>query len=392
MILLPGSGQCPESFVNPRKKISWASFRIFFCYTQISYVLRITFSKDVLMTRLPLTTQTLYAELLELLTADEAQRSIGHLSGTFTDKTVRGHCYVYFQYSVPGGGKKQVFLGRKDPVLDKIAADFAQSRELRTEERRTLQRLCAQLNAGGVVMPDAATGRVLEHLAAAGLFRQGVLVGTHAFNQLGTLLGVKWAGGQQTEDIDIASQVQLAVGGAKIDFPELLDRLQMGFLPVPGLDPRSPTTSFKVRGRSLRVDLLCPDRTRESEGPVLIPALQAAAQPLPYLDFVMADAQRAALIYGAGVLVAVPSPARFALHKLLVSRERQAAWQTKAEKDLQQAAELLDVLLADRPGDLLMAWDDVVGRNWQKKVLAGIEALYPRRPVVADRLKKLLGE
>ena len=41
----------------------------------------------------------------------------------------------------------------------------------------------------------------------------------------------------------------------------------MGFLPVPGLDPKSPTTSFKVRGQSLRVDLLATD----SEGLSRVP-------------------------------------------------------------------------------------------------------------------------
>jgi hypothetical protein len=42
------------------------------------------------MNRLPLETQTLYAELVEQLTALEAQRAIGHLPGCFTLKTVKG--------------------------------------------------------------------------------------------------------------------------------------------------------------------------------------------------------------------------------------------------------------------------------------------------------------
>jgi hypothetical protein len=76
------------------------------------------------MQKLSLATQTLYAELLEQLTALDAQRSIGQLAGTFTEKHVRGHTYVYFQYSVPGGSKKQVFIGRKDPVLQKVVENF----------------------------------------------------------------------------------------------------------------------------------------------------------------------------------------------------------------------------------------------------------------------------
>ena len=42
------------------------------------------------MEKLSLETQTLYAEFLERLTAVEARRSIGRLSGSFTTKTVKG--------------------------------------------------------------------------------------------------------------------------------------------------------------------------------------------------------------------------------------------------------------------------------------------------------------
>jgi len=342
------------------------------------------------MTRLPLTTQTLYAELLDQLTADEAGRSIGHLNGTFIRKRVRGHRYIYLQYSIPGGGRKQVFVGRQDPALEKVVRDFEEGRQRRADDLQGRQRLCAQLGAGGWPLPDGASGRVLQHLAEAGLFRQGVLVGTHAWNLIGGMLGVRWDDWSQTEYIDIASHLQLAIGDEAIDLPGVLDRLQMGFLPVPALSPDSPATSFKVRGQNLRVDLLCPAHSRQTEGPILIPAFKAAAQPLPYLDYLLKDPQRAALPYAAGILVMVPSPARFALHKLIVSRERAATWQTKVEKDLNQAAELLDLLHTERPGDLLLAWDDILRRNWQQKVLAGLEAMQRLRPSLVEQVRELL--
>ena len=42
----------------------------------------------------------------------------------------------------------------------------------------------------------------------------------------------------------------------------------------------------------------------------------ANAAPVRYLDYVLEDAQPAAVVNGGGVLVRVPSPARFAIHKL----------------------------------------------------------------------------
>ncbi|GAB4554052.1 MAG: GSU2403 family nucleotidyltransferase fold protein [Geothermobacteraceae bacterium] len=342
------------------------------------------------MTRLPLTTQTLYAELLELLTVDEAERSIGHLQGTIVRKTVRGHRYIYLQYSVPGGGRKQVFVGRQDPALEKFVSDFEKGRQRRAKDLQARQRLCAQLAAGGWPLPDAASGRVLQHLADAGLFRHGVLVGTHAWNLIGGMLGVSWGSWHQTEDIDIAGHLQLAIGNEAVDLPGTLERLKMGFLPVPALNPEDPATSFKVRGHNLRVDLLCPAHSRQTEGPILIPAFKAAAQPLPYLGYLLKEPQRAALPYGSGVLIMVPSPARFALHKLIIARERAATWHTKIEKDLHQAAQLLEVLQTDRPGDLLLAWDDILQRNWQKKVMAGLEAMQKLHPHLGEQIRKAL--
>ncbi|CAN0403996.1 unnamed protein product, partial [Phaeothamnion confervicola] len=58
---------------------------------------------------------------------------------------------------------------------------------------------------------------------------------------------------------------------------------------------------------------------------------------------------------GGATLVNVPDPARFALHKLLVSGRRLVFEQAKAGKDRQQAAEIIAALYEDRRGDLTLA-------------------------------------
>jgi len=126
-------------------------------------------------------------------------------------------------------------------------------------------------------------------------------------------------------------------------------------LPVPGLNPKSPETSFKVRGRTLRVDLLTPAQGARDGKLVIIRHLKAAAQPLELLDYLLEAPIATPLVNGGATLVNVPDPARFALHKLMVSGRRQVFEQTKAGKDRQQAAEILDVLYEDRRGDLTAA-------------------------------------
>lgn len=107
-------------------------------------------------------------------------------------------------------------------------------------------------------MPDMA--RIIHRLADSGVFKVGgVLVGTVAFQVLGAQLGVGWAGeARSTQDVDIASDttVAIAVPDLKADVPAAIESLRMGFFPVPRLSRTEPSTSYAIRGRTLRVDLL----------------------------------------------------------------------------------------------------------------------------------------
>lgn len=333
------------------------------------------------MERIRLETQTLYSELLEQLSAQEAHRSIGHLPGTFVTKKVKGGNYYYFQYSSPGGVLKQVYLGKEDAILKKALERFEKERPRSSAEQKNIQTLCAQLRAGGALTTDASSGRVLKALSDAGVFKGGgVLVGTHAFSVLGNLLGYRWEGaGLKTQDLDLASfsTLNLAVPETPADIPQTLESLEMGFLPVPAFHPSAASTSFKVRGQALRVDLLTPEKKPNQKKSVHIARWNAWAQPLRYLDYLLGETVRGAVIDGGGLLVNVPTPARFTLHKLIVSQERSVVFHGKKEKDLRQASELMDVLVSERPGDLVLAWEALKSRGagWIKKAKSGLSAL-----------------
>jgi len=331
------------------------------------------------MERLPLETQTLYAELLERLMAVETRRTIGRAPGSFTDKTVKGESYCYFQYSEPGGGTRQIYVGRKTPALMRVIARFEKERAEFGTDREDIQRLCAQLRADWAQMTDVASARVLRALADAGVFQLGgVLVGTHAFTVLGNMLGTRWSSSAlRTQDVAMSHSLSVVVPSLQTDVPKALESLEMGSLPVPALDIKHPSTSFKVRGKSLRVDILTPQGTSRSSKPVVIDRFNVAAQPLAFLDYLIEGAEPAAVVDGGGVLVQVPTPARFVLHKLLVSRERKAALHGKGEKDLAQAAQLLSLLAEERPGDLALAWRGIEkrGSGWVRRTAAGLVSI-----------------
>jgi hypothetical protein len=88
--------------------------------------------------------------------------------------------------------------------------------------------------------------------------------------------------------------------------------------------------------------------------------------------------QQAAVLHSAGaVLVNVPHPARYALHKLIVAGERPASRIAKSNKDVQQAAALLSVLGEQARWQVDEAWSDLVARGpgWRSRVQRGRDAL-----------------
>lgn len=319
---------------------------------------------------LPPETQTLYAELLDRLLAEAARRGPAKARGAFVHKTIKGETYDYFQYSEPGGKVRQVYLGKRGRATKRIMNRFAHDRAGVESERADIERLCAQVRAGGAWSMDGRAARVLQSFSAAGVFEGGaVLVGTHAFGILGNLLGRRWSGRNiRTQDLDLAAvSVAARTEQASVDAPGALDRLEMGFLPVPTLNPRHPSTSFKVRGQALRVDFLTPGvGTR----PVSVPEWGTCAQPLPYLDYLIENPERAAAVDRGGFLVLVPTPARFAMHKVLVAGERPAAFHTRAAKDIAQATEILSVIAQERPTDMEAALNALHSRGWGKKFRA----------------------
>lgn len=336
------------------------------------------------MEKQPLENQTLYAELLEQLRSLDTIRSIGFLDGSFVAKTVKGEAYVYFQHYDASGAKKQLYLGRKTGILDELIAKYQTERNDFAPDLSSIERLCAQLRVGGALTADNATGRVIRQLAESGVFRLGgVLIGTHAYIALGNVLGVMWEhGGIRTRDIDIAGnrsterELEIVLPRNDADIPSALESLKMGFFPIPQLDSQQPSTSFMVRGNKLRVDVLTDQRGRLNK-PVYIPRFKTAAQPLRFMEYLLEEKIPAVVINGGGTLVNVPTPARYAIHKLIIAQERGAETMVKRDKDFLQAFQVLSVLREERPGDISLAVDNAVqrGPGWIKRVESGMREL-----------------
>lgn len=332
--------------------------------------------------RIPESVHTLYAELVDQsIQAAASGVTLGlPARGSFVSKEIKGRIYWYFQ-RLEGGRKRQHYLGPESASLRRWMSAISSARgELAVDSERRAE-LVSMLVAGGLTRESAPVSKVLESLAEVGVFHRGaVLVGTQAFGLYANMLGVRFdRGSSRTQDVDLAQDpdISLALDPDRVpsDVARVLRDSDPRFLAVPALDPRQPSTSYKVRGRDLRVDFLTPARNRESLEPVFLSIFQIAAQPMPFLGYLMEAPEQAVVLGGSGVLVNVPKPARFALHKIWTSRQRPATEQAKAAKDLRQADQLLGVLLSDRAADIREAWRFVARQTNRRDIREGLGGL-----------------
>jgi len=249
----------------------------------------------------------------------------------------------------------------------------------RRQERRRLVSTLRRLIPG----PTATLGKVLDTVAHAGLFRRGVvLVGTAAYQCYPPLLGAILPSATiMTQDADLAT-ADLALD-AEIEgdsMATILQRADASFAALPALDPKAAPARFR-NAENFVVDLLTPQRRRSDRNPMPLKALGAGAIPLQYLDWLIAEPVLAVALHGAGVAVALPRPARFAVHKLILAQKRGAHELAKSRKDLAQAAALITALREAAPFALEDALHEArsMGRDgWARPIersLSQIEAL-----------------
>ena len=317
---------------------------------------------------IPLPLHTVYADLVDRCASAAFDMAFAE-DGVFTSKMVRGRRYWYFQ----DRARKQQYVGAETPeLLEQIKAH----KEVRGEQRDRRSLVSTLVRSAHLPRPAALVGRVVQALADSGVFRlRGVLVGTVAYQTYAAMLGTRLpAASVQTGDIDIAQfrNVSIAVGDK---IPPMLDTLQQvdpSFRGLPNAHDKHSVTSYSSK-TGLRVDFLTPNRGPDSDAPAHLPALRTDAQQLRFLDFLIHDPEPAVLLHGEGVYVLVPSPERYAVHKLIVATRRQLG-AAKGGKDLKQAEALLTVLAQKRPHELKAVWAEAFGRGtrWRQFIGEGL--------------------
>lgn len=329
---------------------------------------------------LDITYRTLTAELLDRALDAQFDQDFDE-AGTFIKVKVKDREYWYYKRSLKNGqSDKRSYVGLVEDVeISKRVESFQRIKSDYQSRRKIVSTLTREAR---LFAPDRQVGDIVEALWKAGVFRlRACLVGTIAFQTYGTLLGYRMAGAAlQTGDIDLAQfhSISVAVEDTIPPILEVLKQVDESFSPAPALNDKSGATKFTAKG-GIRVEFLTPNTGSEEfvGKPAKMPSLGgASAEPLRFLDFLIYQPVRTVVLHKGGIPVLVPDPARYAVHKLIVSARRLPGT-GKDIKDLRQVAQLTEALVeTGRGGDLTAtlaearqrgpAWREAIDRSMQR--------------------------
>lgn len=189
-----------------------------------------------------------------------------------------------------------------------------------------------------------------------------MLIGSYAFSCYGNQLGVVfYEAMRRTEDRDVAYQRSIEIGFV-CDIREDITGAAPGMAEPRQINPWIPPYEM-VAPDGFKAEFLTTPASPLDKAPVRIERFGVNAQPFCFMDYLLAEPVRTVVLYGAGIPVSVPEPARYAIHKLAVSQLRPAAYPEKRRKDLAQAGALIKYLLEESPGALLLAGDAAKSRD-----------------------------
>ena len=341
--------------------------------------------------------RTIFAELVQR-SLDASFETDFSTSGNFVRVPVKDRDYWYFEETQPTKTRKYVGPADDPDVSNRVEAFQNIKSDLRSR-RKLVSTLTRE---AGLIAPDRFTGDVVEALGNAGIFRlRGLLVGTVAFQTYAGHLGIKLPGASlQTGDADFAQHYSIS-SEVKDSLPPVLDILREvdpTFRAVPHRSDPIRVTQFENAAR-YKVDFLTPNRGSDefADRASTMPALGgAAAQPLRFLDFLIHEPIRTVMLHRSGVPVLVPSPERYAIHKLIVASRRHsdANGIAKREKDTYQASLLIEAIEETRREDdlaevFIEAWRR--GAHWREAIMRGKNFLpLKQREKVSATFSKIL--
>lgn len=303
--------------------------------------------------------------------------------GTLVKRAGTGHEYWYRSYYPAPRKRSEQFVGTASNT------SAYQSMQDRIALSEWTAKQVAALSKFGYHVADKVVAGVLVELHNRGIFDAGILV-------VGMLAYASWLNEYGVIAAVPKSQDHLALGRAHplkwatgASFLSMAQATQLAFAELPGASNKRPSTSVKLAGGGLQVDLL-------AHGPILgeivaVPELDWHARTIPFYGYLLEGGRKAAILAGGHCIPAVlPEVARLLWYKFYTSTRR-GTDTAIAERDLLQAATLAAILIEQ---DAIVLRDSYRGaprelRNAAHSRLPRLEGLLAEHPRARDEFRKL---
>ncbi|HEX3914662.1 MAG TPA: GSU2403 family nucleotidyltransferase fold protein [Steroidobacteraceae bacterium] len=303
--------------------------------------------------------------------------------GTLVKRAGTGHEYWYRSYYPAPRKRSEQFVGTAGNT------SAYQGMQDRVAQSEWTAKQVAALSRFGYHVADKVVAAVLVEMHNRGILQAGMLVvGMLAYanwlNEYGAIAPVPKIPDHLA--LGRARPLKLAAGAS---FLSIVQATQLAFAELPGASSKRPSTSVKLAGGELQVDLL-------AHGPILgdivaVPELDWHARTMPFYGYLLEGGRNAAILAGGHCIPAVlPDVAHLIWYKFYASTRR-GTDAAMAESDLLQAATLAAILIEQ---DALVLRDSYRGaprelRNAAHSLLPRLEGLLAEHPRARDEFRKL---
>lgn len=342
------------------------------------------------MTReVPSVIKAIYPDLVARLRGVE--KTDPPVGSTYRRRKVRQSYFWYVQEPTrPDGHRPPERYFDRDTARVVRQIEKARGAKEQADARRLHVRA---LLLAGFTSPDRFAGDVVAALSEAGLFRYGgILLGPHAYLAYGPALGFRLDGlaakaGNSLGEGQVVSIASTAT--AEFDILDSLHFVDKSFREIQTSSKSLAAATF-VNDKKFRVEVY--DAARPGNKPDGPPSEKIDDWRL-FLRFLAHMPVDGALLHRSGVHVRVPSPGRYAIHKLLIATQLSGTKKIDTERDVIQASSLIEALSKSGEAKAFKTlWSKIRSKrkSWQGKLDAGskllprgVAELLPPAPIAA---------
>jgi len=211
---------------------------------------------------------------------------------------------------------------------------------------------------------------VLRRINKVGVLNKIIIIGSWCIYFYKSYFSdVDYSSSIRTRDIDFLVPIPTKFR-KKVDIPELLKDL--GFI----VDFHSKGY-IRLNHPELIIEFLVPERGKGQDRPYPLPELGLNAIALRFLDFLIENSMKLKV---DKLMLNVPHPAAFALHKLIISSRRMK--KEKGIKERQEAIRIINCLIAKGEEGIIKRLFDSMPKKWRTKVIKALEN-YEERNILA---------